>query len=293
METSILIVTKNRPDELEITLKKLFPLIDLSIHEVLIFIDGCKKTFEIINKYSWVQWQYSDISISASPARNKLYKNAKGKIIIGLDDDAHPLSKDFISKIQKVFIENYKIGIIAFQEIRGVFLSDENALENANSEIVIYNTNDFIGCGFAIKKEVYDKTNGFPIWIDIYGEEPCLSIEVMDLGYEIQYNNTIIINHRIDIKKRLNQGKNYFRFEKQLKNSIFYYIVYYKNPILKIIKLIYHNFIKYGIKDLKYFTSFCKSIILAIINMFYVLKFRKPVQKITLQQKQKLKGIKY
>ena len=44
MKISILIVTKNRPDELEITLNKLFGLLDLSVHEVLVFIDGCNKT---------------------------------------------------------------------------------------------------------------------------------------------------------------------------------------------------------------------------------------------------------
>ncbi len=293
MEISFLIVTKNRPNELEITLNKLFPLIDLSKHEVVVFIDGCKNTQALIIKYSWVNWHYSEVSISASPARNKLYKTAKGKLFIGLDDDAHPLSKDFIYNIQQAFLNNFKIGIIAFQEIRGIFLSDEDALKNANSELIVYVTNDFIGCGFAIKKEVYDTTNGFPVWIDIYGEEPCLSIEVLDLGFQIQYNNSIIINHRIDVKKRLSQGKNYFRFEKQLKNSIYYYLVYYKNPTYRIGKLVFHNFIKYGISDRNYFVSFWKSIFLALKNLFFVLKFRKPVQKITLQQKQLLKGIKY
>ena len=293
MEISILIVTKNRPNELEITLKKLFSIIDLSKHEILVFIDGCEKTKILISKYPWVLWQNSEISISASPARNKLYKLAKGKIFIGLDDDAHPLSKDFIYNTQKIFSENSNLAIIAFQEIRGIFPTDEAALKVANHEINIFKTNDFVGCGFAITKKVYSQTNGFPVWIDIYGEEPCLSIEVLDLGYEIEYNNSIIINHRIDVEKRLSQGKNYFRFEKQLKNSIFYYLVYYPNPILKIIKLVYHNFFKYAIKDSKYFVSFCKSIFLAIINVIFVLKYRKPVLKITLQQKQLLKGIKY
>ena len=82
MKISILIVTKNRPDELEITLNRLIGLLDLTLHEVLVFIDGCEKTEMLIAKYPWVQWENSAISISASPARNKLYKKAKGKILI-------------------------------------------------------------------------------------------------------------------------------------------------------------------------------------------------------------------
>jgi len=293
MEVSILIVTKNRPEELEITLNKLFSLLDLSLHEVLVFIDGCKKTEVLIAKYPWVQWENSLRSISASPARNKLYQKAKGEILLGLDDDAHPLSDHFIAKTQSVFLENIRIGIIAFQEIRGVFVSNQEALENAELDIGQYQTNDFVGCGFAIRKEVYDKTNGFPVWIDIYGEESCLAIEVLDLGYEILYDNSIIVNHRVDKKKRLGQGRNYFRFEKQLKNTLFYYMVYYPNPTLKIARLLIHNFKKYALHDLKYFFLFWKAIFIAGKGLFYVLKYRKPVRKSTLQKLKKAKGIKY
>ncbi|MFV8322608.1 glycosyltransferase family 2 protein [Flavobacterium sp. LS2R12] len=293
MEISILIVTKNRPDELEITLNRLIGLLDLTFHEVLVFIDGCKKTEILITKYPWVQWENSAISISASPARNKLYKKAKGKIFIGLDDDAHPLSEDFITQTQSVFLENEKIGIIAFQEIRGVFISDEEALIMAVPKMDSYLTNDFVGCGFAIKKEVYDSTNGFPVWIDIYGEESCLAIEVLDLGYDINYDNRIIVNHRVDKKKRLGQGRNYFRFEKQLKNTMYYYVVYYPNPMLKIARLLFHNFKKYGLHNLTYFKLFWSSLFSVTKELRAVLKFRKPVRKSTLAKMKAVKGIKY
>jgi len=293
MEVSILIVTKNRLEELDLTLNKLYGLIDLSVHEVLVFIDGCNKTEALISKYPWVQWKKSEISISASPARNKLYKNAKGDVFIGLDDDAHPLSKDFISTIQSVFLENERIGIVAFQEIRGVFVSDQEALQHAEPEVTKYQTSDFVGCGFAIRKEIYEKTNGFPIWIDIYGEESCLAIEVIDLGYKILYDNTIIVNHRVDRNKRSVQGRNYFRFEKQLKNTVFYYAVYYPYPMLKVARLLFHNFIKYAWKDSRYFQLFWKSIFLASKDMFYVLKYRKPVKNSTLQNIKAVKEINY
>lgn len=293
MEVSILIVTKNRPDELEITLNRLIGLLDLVLHEVLVFIDGCKKTEILITKYPWVQWENSEISIGASPARNKLYKKATGKIFIGLDDDAYPLSDHFITQTQSVFLENEKIGIIAFQEIRGVFISDEEALIMAEPKMDSYPTNDFVGCGFAIKKEVYDSTNGFPVWIDIYGEESCLAIEVLDLGYDINYDNTIIVNHRVDRKKRLEQGRNYFRFEKQLKNTIYYYVVYYPNPMLKIARLLFHNFKKYGLYNLTYFKLFWSALFSVTKELRAVLQFRKPVQKSTLAKMKTVKGIKY
>lgn len=293
MEISILLVTRNRPSELEITLNKLHELLDLSVHEVLVFIDGCEKTEVLRTKYLWVQWEKSEISISASPARNKLYKKAKGKIFIGLDDDAHPLTKEFISETEAVFLKNTNLGIISFQEIRGVYPSDDKALENAEIIVQSYVTNDFVGCGFAIRKEVYDTTNGFPVWMDIYGEESCLALEVINLGYEIRYENTIIVNHRVDRVQRFETQRHYFRFEKQLINAVNYYIVYYPNPFLKIAKLLLHNFIKYALKDKIYFRLFLKSLFISVLKSPETIKFRNPVSADTIQKVAVLQGIKY
>jgi len=293
MSISILIVTKNRPNELEVTLKKLLEILDLVQHEVLVFIDGCEQTHKLITKYDWVKWSYVEKSIGASPARNSLYKKATGTIFIGLDDDAHPISKNFIAKIDNTFSQFLNTGIIAFQEVKGLFSTDELALENSENEILQYKTNEFIGCGFAIKKDVYDKTRGFPVWIDIYGEESCLAIETLDLGYDIFYNSEIIVNHRIDKEQRFAQGRNYFRFEKQLKNTIYYYLVYYSKPTFKIIKLLFHNFKKYALTDKKCFILFFKSIFEAMRNALNVLKFRRPVSNETIQKITNLKGLKF
>ncbi|AWG21459.1 family 2 glycosyl transferase [Flavobacterium faecale] len=293
MEVSILIVTKNRPKELAFTLHNLLGIVDLSLHEVLVFIDGCIQTMAIQKDFPWVRWESVVTSVGASPARSILYKNGNGIVFIGLDDDAHPLTPDFISKVHQVFNNDKKIGIVAFQEIKGIFASDEIAIENADHKSEEYYTNDFIGCGFAIKKEVYLLTNGFPVWIDIYGEEACVAIEVLDLGYQIKYVGSIMVNHRVDRLGRIKGGKFYFRFEKQLKNTIYYYLVYLPNPSYKIARLLFHNFKKYGFKDLKYFQLFLKSFFTAVFSFRYILRFRKPVQKSSLEKANKLKGLKY
>lgn len=292
MKLSFLIVTKNRPDDLVFTLNKLKNLIDSSIHEVLVFIDGCSKTEAVIDKFSWVNWTVSKESISASPARHILYKKAKGTIFIGLDDDAHPISNDFITTIVSEFDTNKNLGIIAFQEIRGLFKSDNEALKLAKPS-QSYFTNDFVGCGFAIKKNVYEATDGFPVWMDIYGEEPALAIQVLDLGFDIKYNSNIIVNHRVDVEKRKLQKRNYFRFEKQLINSIKYYLIYYKHPSVKILKLLFHNFKKYALSDIRYFKLFFKALLIVFFQFFSILKFRKPVKKSTITKKVSLQLLNY
>ena len=294
MQASILIVSKNRKSELEYTLKVLERYLDLSIHEVLVFLDGCSDYSEQLQiQYDWVKWYVSEKSIGASAARHQLYPKAQGKLLIGLDDDAHPLSADFIIKTTNIFEKYPNVGIVAFQEIKGVFGLDEEALKQVNLKEEEYYCNEFIGCGFAICKDVYLATNGFPIWIDIYGEESCVSMEVLACGYDIIYSNTIKVNHRVNIAERKLIGQNYFRFGKQLKNTTYYYLVYYPFPLGKILKLYSHNFRKYALMDWKYFKVFFKTIFEVSLGMPIVMKYRSPVDKKVIKKMKSLSGLKF
>jgi GT2 family glycosyltransferase len=287
MHISFLIVTKNRPEELQFTLNQLQGILDMNNHEVLVFIDGCKGTEKLQNQFDWVKWFVSDKSISASPARNFLYSKAVGSIFIGLDDDAHLISEKPIETIQHFFQQNQNLGILAFYELKGLFENPVNELNTLGKESFL--TTDFIGCGFAIRKSVYEKTNGFPTWIDIYGEEPCLSIEVLDLDFDILYTNQVAVNHRVEGTKRKLEGTNYFRFEKQFQNSFRIFIVYYRNPFLKIIRLFWHNFNKYAVTDATYFKLYFKAIGNMILNFPMLLSRR---DKMTTKTANKLKYLK-
>lgn len=294
MKASILIVSKNRKEELEFTLTILKKIIDFSIHEVMVFLDGCTDdSFVLKDKMNWVKWYSSEKSIGASAARQQLYMIAKGQFLIGLDDDAHPLNTDFIDKTITIFKKYPDVGIIAFQEIKGVYASNVDALSQSESAEEEYYTNNFIGCGFAIRKKAYESTNGFPVWIDIYGEESCVAIEVMANGFDILYSNTIKINHRVDKEARKNAGQNYFRFGKQLKNSTYYFLVYYPFPLGNILKLYWHNFKKYALRDINCFKIFFSISIEVLLEIPKVLPYRKPVNVKVLDKMRKVKELRF
>ncbi len=294
MQASILIVSKNRKEALEKTLLMLLQLTDPTHHEILVFLDGCTDGSETLqNTFPDVKWKISAKSVGASPARHLLYPDAIGTILIGLDDDAHPLQTDFMAKVAAVFNQFPNVGIVAFEEIKGIFPSDVEALQYARVPEKQFLTNDFIGCGFAIRNSVYKKTNGFPLWIDIYGEESCLGIEVLSKGFDILYEGSIKINHRVDLAKRRLVKQNFFRFGKQLKNTTFYYLVYYPAPTAKILKLYWHNFKKYAVKDLRCFRIYFSVIIQVISSLPKILALRKPVNAAVISQIKSLKNLNY
>lgn len=292
MEFSYLIVTHGRVVDLSQTLKVIYPTLDVNKDEVLVYIDACESTEQIRDQFPWVRWFSGHKRISASPARAFLYPQAKGKYLIGLDDDAHIITSDYKEKIRALFAQP-KIGVLAFKEVKGIFYNDDEALSKVENTSKFYETNDFIGCGFAIRKDVYDATRGFPTWIDIYGEEPCLSLEVMDIGFELWFTNQIAVNHRVDLVKRKLQGKNYFRFQKQLQNSFFIFLNYYPKPLLPIVKLLFHNLKKYGLKDITYMKLYIQALKHIFVNYRQKKQFRKPVTDAVLQKIRTSKPLSY
>ncbi len=292
MKISFLIVTRNRPVELALTLKKIFGIIDPQVHEVRVFIDGCLETQKITQDYDWVHWESVEKSIGASPSRNKLYRSAQGDILIGLDDDAHPLSSNFIDAVESRFRESENLAIIAFQEVRGVFENDEVARANARHGDS-FPTSDFVGCGFAIKRVIYLQTSGFPVWMDIYGEETVVALQVLEKGYDICYDFDIQVNHRVDVEARKLSGRNYFRFEKQLANSMAFYIVLHPQPVPRILRLLQHNWSKYAIKDMRYFKSFLKVVLVFPLRFSRLVSLRHPVKRTTIQRTRELKPINF
>ncbi|QED37754.1 glycosyltransferase family 2 protein [Antarcticibacterium arcticum] len=282
MEASILIVSRNRKRELEKTLGILECYINKDCHEIRVFLDGCSDGSEELEKqFPSVYWYNSKMVLGASVARSILYEKAIGKFLFGFDDDAHPLQRDFIKMTSDLFKKNKNLGIISFREIKGVFKNDEEIPEDMLTEREDYFSNEFLGCGFAMKKQVYDKTRGFPVWIDIYGEEVCLAWETLIKGYSIMISNHIMVNHRVDQQKRKTSGAGYFRFGKQLKNTTFFYLVYYPFPLLikKILRLWYHNFSKYALRDRKFLKEYFLALGQTAGNFKRILKFRRPVTK--------------
>lgn len=294
MQASILIVSKDRKEELAFTLNILAQLIDLSIHEVLVFLDGCTDDSSVLrDEIPWVKWYSSKKSMGASAARHSLYPKAQGEFLIGLDDDAHPLNADFIDKTISLFDKYPNVGIVAFQEIKGIYSSDEEALLQSMSSAEEYYTNDFKGCGFAIRKVVYEATNGFPVWIDIFGEESCVAIEVIAKGFDILFSNEIKVNHRVNRQLRKNTGQHYFRFGKQLKNSTYYFLVYYPFPLIRIFKLYWHNFRKYALTDAQCFKIFFKVMLEILLHFPTVLHYRMPIDIGIIKKAQRLKNLEY
>ncbi|MGB3776367.1 MAG: glycosyltransferase family 2 protein, partial [Leeuwenhoekiella sp.] len=269
--------------------------IDKTKHEVLVFLDGCDdNSNELLSQFPTYNWLESSKSIGVSPARRILFEAAQGEILIGFDDDAHPLQQGFIDITKQLFLDNQNVAVLSFEEIKGIYDNDHVALMNHIPD-QSYLCNSFVGCGFAIRNDIYKQTAGFPEWMDIYGEEGCLSIEIIDKGYGILYTSEISVNHRVDRQYRQTKGGNVFRFERQLCNMALYFLVFYPANRLprKWIKLFWHNFKKYALTDFNFFKAYVRGVFRFLLKVFQAWPARNPVSKSTVKKINSLPHPKY
>jgi GT2 family glycosyltransferase len=124
---------------------------------------------------------------------------AKGDIIVGVDHDCVLEDAYVIDKVVKCFMENPKLGIVAFKvegySSRKVLWDNPLHLPYGNSgsgyPCVAYN-----GCGFAILKGLYEKVGGLDEQFFIYHGELDLTLRVIDARYECKYFPDIVVLHK-------------------------------------------------------------------------------------------------
>jgi radical SAM protein with 4Fe4S-binding SPASM domain len=213
---SLIIPTYNNSKMLEILLKSLsLQTVKKSFYEVIVVDDGSSdNTKEIYKKHEkdfiFSNYFYQeDLGFRAGQARNLGAKNAKGKILIFLDDDSIP-SPNFIKnhvESQKSYDiilgynasygndRDYEINIInkaiklnklnklpIIPEYRDT-LFKSNSLNNSKTNKKLWW--NFAAGNFSIKKKIFDKykfDNDFVGWAE----------EDVELGYRLQKENFLI-----------------------------------------------------------------------------------------------------
>lgn len=133
---------------------------------------------------------------------NKAFSQARGQYLLALDNDAHP-KKDALGKLVSAFTEHNEVGIIACNIVINNKGKEQSAFRHiTTSSNEIQETYDFIGCGVAIRKEVFTAIGGFADFIFMYGHETEYSIRAMSHGFRIFIRSDIIVYHRVSPASR-------------------------------------------------------------------------------------------
>ncbi|WP_426483875.1 glycosyltransferase family 2 protein [Flavobacterium sp. 2] len=221
---TIVIPTKNRLEDLKVTLEKLSFLFEQKDVHFLICDDGSTDgTFEYITtNFPKIEIFSNKISKGIHCTRNQLMARVKSPYAINIDDDIHFITQNPTSLIEEYFNLNPNCAIIGFR----IFW---NKLPPSSIETndVPYRMKSF-GAGASVwRMSAWNSIPNYPEWFVFYGEEDFASYHLFLNKWEIHYLPTILTHHRVDIKSRKKHKDYVSRSRKSLRAGWYLYFLFY------------------------------------------------------------------
>lgn len=260
---SILITTKNRREDLSLTLRKIQHLLQREDVECCIYDDGSiDDTFDFVkNNYPQIKLQRNENSKGYLYCRNVLLQHTTAAYAISLDDDAHFVTENPLESIKKYFTQNPNCGVIALRIFWGL-----NLPENRTCDEVAIPVQGFVGCGHVWRMDAWHSIVAYPEWFEFYGEEDFAAYHLFKKKWFVHYLPEVLVQHRVALQLR----KNKTDYSSRLRNSLSsgWYLLFMFTPIYLIPrKFIYSVWKQVQLKIFKGDKMAMKALLLAIFDL--------------------------
>ena len=200
MRVSIMITTSNRLDELRRTLQMLRKL-DPAADEILITADGCTDgTAESVTLASPnVKLIVNQPAIGSVASRDRMMREAKGDLVLAVDDDSYPEQLDCIARIVPFFQERGELAVLHFPQRTDEY-PETLAEPKFGSEEHL--TRSFANSGAVLRRSAYLQLPGFePGFYHMY-EEPDYALQCAAAGYDVLFSPIVTIRHHYSGRAR-------------------------------------------------------------------------------------------
>ncbi len=187
-----MITTKDRSADLLNTLNILRGL-DTQPLEVLITADGCTDdTVEMVmREMPSAQLIVNEVGIGSVASRDRMMREAKGDLVLALDDDSYPEQMDCLATLQQVFEENPQLAIATFPQRSDEY--PESLIQENFGEAHLVRS--FPCSGACLRVSAYRSLRGFePMFFHMY-EEPDYALQCVANGWDVLYTPAITIRH--------------------------------------------------------------------------------------------------
>ncbi|RXP52569.1 glycosyltransferase family 2 protein [Lutibacter sp. HS1-25] len=262
---TLTIATKNKLDELKITLESLKEIILAKKVDCIICDDG--STDDSIIEY--LRENYPMILVLKNRksrgihfTRNLMFSKVKTPYALCLDDDVSLLTCNSLGLIENYFDKNPKCSVIAFR----IFWSKKQPITmicNEDNERV----KSFGAGACAWRMSYWRMIPNFLDWFMFYGEEDFAAFHLYKKGLEIHYVPDILVHHRVDVKSRKMESDYKLRLRRSLRSGWYLYLLFYP---LKLIprKFSYTLWMQLKLKVFKGDMKALVAIFLALFDVF-------------------------
>lgn len=196
---SVSITTHNRVDDLLHTLRELGRL-DPPPREVIVCADGC-----VDGTQSHVRRDFPEVRLlENNPGRGSVYsrdrilREARGDLVLSLDDDSYPLEDGFLGVVERIFAEDGTLALLTFPQRSDEFPETLEQASFGESLVVGSHTSS----GTVIRRPIYLGLSGYPeIFFHAY-EEPDFTLQCLAAGYRAVLYTGLTVRHHYTSAQR-------------------------------------------------------------------------------------------
>jgi GT2 family glycosyltransferase len=218
---SVVIVTRNRREELTSLLEDLSRTL-LSPQDEIVVVDNgsgdgtpelVRELFPSVRLLAWTE------NRGAPAARNAAAADARGDLLVFLDDDTRIEDSEFPSKIRAAFAATPEASVVAFLILDPAsrrprsFEVPRRRKEMASSPC---ETSYFISAGCAVTRSAFEAVGGMDPTL-VYGfEELDFSYRAVSLGFRIFYRPEIWLLHRLSSSGRPSWRRTFYFYRNKI-----------------------------------------------------------------------------
>jgi GT2 family glycosyltransferase len=192
MTVSVMITTRERIVDLRRTCHVLRRLSPAPL-EALITIDGFTEDVHEAVKAELQQARVfvNQIGLGSVASRDRMMREARGDLVLALDDDSYPERLDCMAHIVPLFEQRPKLAVLHFPQ-----RTDEYPETLGQTDFgAEHRTRSFANSGAVLRRSTYLQFPGFePRFFHMY-EEPDYALQCVAAGYDVLFSPVITIRH--------------------------------------------------------------------------------------------------
>ena len=218
---TILIATRDRPEELRRTLRALRTQ-DYENLELIVIDDGSTADIGGVVRADWPEARFVRCEVSAgqSQRRSEGFELAEGDFILQLDDDSAPVGSTSLKSAVAALSAKADVGALSFQIYNGEQLPAH--LPAAKPRYAA----SFVGCGVFFRSIAVRAAGGYCPFFGNEWEEEELGLRLLKRDWAIYFFPTVLIHHRLSASNRKTERTWMRGFRNKLWAQIMHYPVH-------------------------------------------------------------------
>ena len=133
----------------------------------------------------------NQIGLGSVASRDRMMREARGDLVLALDDDSYPEQLDCIARIVPLFAQRPQLAVLHFPQRTDEYPETLAQIDFGAEHL----TRSFANSGAVLRRSTYLQLRGFePRFFHMY-EEPDYALQCVAAGYDVLFSPIITIRH--------------------------------------------------------------------------------------------------